>query len=156
MSNEKRVLDPCCGSRMMWFNKDHPEVVFGDIRTEEHVLCDGRTLSIQPDIEMDFTCMPFPDESFWLVAFDPPHLRSLGESSWMFKKYGVLGAEWQQVIRDGFNECMRVLKPNGTLIFKWNEVQISTREVLNAIDSEPLFGHTSGRHSKTTWMTFIK
>lgn len=40
----RRVLDPCCGSRMMWFDRQHPDAVFGDKRTEQHVLCDGRTL----------------------------------------------------------------------------------------------------------------
>ena len=32
------VLDPCCGSRMMWFDKQDPRVLFGDQRTESHVL----------------------------------------------------------------------------------------------------------------------
>lgn len=30
----KAVLDPCCGSRMWWFDKQHPGVVFGDRRAE--------------------------------------------------------------------------------------------------------------------------
>ena len=28
------VLDPCCGSRMMWFDKQDQRVLFGDQRTE--------------------------------------------------------------------------------------------------------------------------
>ena len=38
------VLDPCCGSRMMWFDKQDQRVLFGDQRTESHVLSDGRAL----------------------------------------------------------------------------------------------------------------
>lgn len=48
------VLDPASGSRMFYFDKADPRVTFGDIRTEDHVLCDGRALSIAPDVEMDF------------------------------------------------------------------------------------------------------
>lgn len=151
-----RILDACCGSKMFWFDKNNPEVIFADQRTESHILCDGRSLEICPDIEMDFTQMPFPDESFSLVVFDPPHLKSLGESSWMAKKYGVLPKAWEPVIKGGFNECMRVLKPNGTLIFKWNESQIKTNDVIKVIETTPLFGHISGRQSKTIWMTFLK
>lgn len=48
---------------------------------------------------------------------------------------------------------MRVLKKNGTLIFKWNEDQVPLSEVLEAIDYEPLFGN---RRSKTHWLVFMK
>lgn len=29
-----KILDPCCGSRMMYFDKQNPDVIFGDIRKE--------------------------------------------------------------------------------------------------------------------------
>ena len=82
----KPVLDPCCGSRMFWFDKENPHVVYGDIRKEQHELCDGRQLVIYPDMNLDFTDMPFDDESFHLVVFDPPHLERAGPKSWMAKK----------------------------------------------------------------------
>lgn len=157
MGNSDRViLDACCGSKMFWFDKDNPDVIFGDIRTENHTLCDGRSLSISPDIEMDFRDMPFQDESFFLVVFDPPHLKSLGVNSWMAKKYGVLSATWQDDIRRGFAECFRVLKSNGTLVFKWNEDQIKIKQVLDLCTVKPLFGHTSGKSGKTHWLVFMK
>lgn len=153
---DKLILDACCGSRMMWFDKENPNVIYGDIRHERHILCDGRILDICPDIKMDYRNMPFADETFYQVAFDPSHLNKLGKTSWMAKKYGVLGENWREDIKKGFDECMRVLKKNGTLIFKWNESQIKTSEVIKAIGTQPLFGHTSGRQSKTIWMTFMK
>lgn len=61
---EKKILDPCCGSKMMHFDKNHPDVMFTDIREENHVLCDGRSLEIKPDMIADITALPFPDESF--------------------------------------------------------------------------------------------
>lgn len=151
---DKPILDACCGSRMFWFDRKNPLAVFMDIRNEEHTLCDGRKLEVHPDIEADFTGMPFPDKSFKLVVFDPPHLKRLGEKSWMYKKYGKLPKDWQQVIRKGFDECMRVLDDYGTLVFKWNEDQIKAREVIEAVGKEPLFGHPT--KGKTIWMVFMK
>lgn len=63
---------------------------------------------------------------------------------------------WAGMIHDGFWECMRVLKPYGTLIFKWSEVQIPTRKVIDAIGVEPLFGNRSGKAANTHWMVFMK
>ena len=37
----QRVLDPCCGGRMMWFDRAHPDVVFGDRRTETLTVTDN-------------------------------------------------------------------------------------------------------------------
>ncbi len=125
---DQRVLDPCCGSRMFWFDKNNPDVLFGDKRSESHVLCDGRTLRIEPDMILDFTNLPFDDGSFNLVVFDPPHLKHAGEKSWLRAKYGVLDNTWQDDLRRGFSECFRVLSNNGTLVFKWNEIQIKTRD----------------------------
>lgn len=36
-----------------------------------------------------------------------------------------MASGWRQDIRQGFEECFRVLKPYGTLIFKWSEVQVT-------------------------------
>ena len=110
-----------------------------DNRKLEDVLCDGRKLEIKPDIIGDFRNIPFEDNSFYLVVFDPPHLLKIGETSYMAKKYRKLTEEWRQDIKQGFKECMRVLKQNGTLIFKWNEQQIKLKEILNIIDYKPLF-----------------
>ena len=152
-----KVLDVCCGSRMFWFDKQNPNAVFGDIRSESHILCDGRSLEINPDIELDFTNLhQFEDEQFQLVVFDPPHLDKLGKNSWMAKKYGVLTPTWQTDIAAGFDECFRVLKNNGVLIFKWNETQIKTKEILALTDAKPLFGHISGKRANTHWVTFMK
>lgn len=82
----KRILDACCGSRMCWFDKNNPEALFMDIRQETTTLCDGRTLEVRPDVVGDFRKMPFDNESFHIVLFDPPHLKNLGKSSWMAKK----------------------------------------------------------------------
>ncbi|MDN4481867.1 class I SAM-dependent methyltransferase [Demequina muriae] len=153
----KTILDPCCGSRMFWFDRNHPSVVYGDIRTEQRTLCDGRTLSIFPDVPLDFRSLPYEDGAFKLVVFDPPHLRKAGEVSWMRAKYGALDADtWRDDLRAGFAECFRVLANDGVLIFKWNETQIKVREVLALTDQKPLFGHPSGKKGGTHWICFMK
>lgn len=152
----KHILDCCCGSRMFWFDKNNPAVLFADIREVATKLCDSRELVIKPDIVADFRNMPFDDSVFKMVVFDPPHLHKLGQHSWMAQKYGVLLPTWETDIKAGFEECMRVLQPFGTLIFKWNEEQISTSKVLQIIGIEPLFGHPSGKHGRTKWMAFMK
>lgn len=152
----KIILDACCGSRMFWFDKKNPNVLFQDIRNEDHVLCDGRTLNVNPDQIGDFTQMDnFKDNSFKLVVFDPPHMNKLGKGSWMAKKYGVLNPTWEQDLKNGFDECIRVLDVYGTLIFKWNEDQIPVKRIIEIFGTEPLFGHPT-RHSKTVWMCFMK
>lgn len=149
-----KILDACCGSRMFWFDKQHRDVTFMDIREEDTTLCDGRKLIVEPDVVADFRDMPFDDESFYMVVFDPPHLVRAGENSWLTKKYGKLNeATWRMDLMQGFDECMRVLKPNGTLIFKWNEDQISLNEVLDCFVQQPLFGD---KRSKTHWLVFMK
>lgn len=153
---KKVILDPCSGSRMFWFDKSNPNTVFGDIRREEHILCDGRVLQINPDIQMDFTAMPFENQSFHLVVFDPPHLKGAGKNGWQAKKYGSLNADWRELLKCGVDECFRVLKDHGVLIFKWNEQSFKVSEVISAIGREPLFGHRTMQNNKTIWMTFMK
>lgn len=141
---------------MFWFDKNNPNVLFADIRKESHVLCDGRKLEINPDIIQDYTNMMFEDESFWHIIFDPSHLVSGGDNSWIVLKYGKLPKNWQDQIKKGFDECWRVLKTNGTLNFKWNEDQILVSEIIKTIGQQPLYGHKSGKNSKTHWLTFVK
>lgn len=153
----KPILDACCGSRMFWFNKEHPRALFMDIRkTGKIKASDGRSINVSPDIVADFREMPFPSETFHLVVFDPPHLRGAGKNGWMAQKYGSLGSDWKDLIGRGFKECMRVLKPSGTLIFKWNEHSIKVSDLIKVLGQEPLFGHKTLQSSKTIWMAFMK
>jgi len=155
----KKILDVCCGSRMFWFDKKNPNVIFNDIRKESHILCDGRELHINPETMMSFTDLNLIDSgSKKLVVFDPPHLLSkkAGINGWMRKKYGALNEDWQDDISKGFSECFRVLEDDGVLIFKWSEIQIKTSEILKLTEHKPLFGHKSGKKSNTHWICFMK
>ena len=58
---KKPVLDVCCGSRMWWFNKENPDVLYMDYRKETCIYKDKtaktglRKVVIAPDILGDFT-----------------------------------------------------------------------------------------------------
>ncbi|WP_430598519.1 class I SAM-dependent methyltransferase [Enterococcus sp. AZ177] len=139
---------------MFWYDKQNKDVLYMDNRQLDDTLCDGRSLKVEPDVVADFRFMPFDDNSFYHVVFDPPHLIKVGENSWLAKKYGKLDeSNWKSDIKQGFDECMRVLKTNGTLVFKWNEDQIKLAEILKVIDYEPLYGN---KRAKTHWIVFMK
>lgn len=151
------VLDVCCGSRMFWFDKTDKRAVFIDNRLEDTTSSGGRRVVISPDFVADFRELPFPDQTFSHVVFDPPHFRpSKGKSGNMTTQYGLLSANWHEDFRRAFEECFRVLKPAGTLIFKWCETDFSLREVLSLTQEKPLYGHRSGKQAKTHWVAFIK
>lgn len=158
------ILDACCGSRMMWFDRGNHDVLYVDnrretveVRDRSHGRIDGtRKVVIDPDQLVDFRNMPYPDESFRLVVFDPPHLIRAGPKSWLAAKYGKLGHEWKNDLARGFDECFRVLKQDGVLVFKWNETQVPVADVLSVATHPPLFGHRSGRKAMTHWYIFMK
>lgn len=156
------VLDACCGSRMFWFDKGDQRAVFVDKRQESHTLADSsvrsgsRKLEVNPDMLANFTALPFDDGSFALVVFDPPHLVKAGKNGWQAKKYGKLEGDWRDMLRRGFSECFRVLKPEGTLIFKWNEHEVPVSQILALTHERPLVGQRCGKSAKTHWMVFMK
>lgn len=146
----------------MWFNKSDPRAIFFDRREESLEIPpgaawpNGTTLHVKPDVKGSFTAMPFPDESFALVVFDPPHMEKLGEDTNLGKFYGKLFGDWECDLAKGFEECFRVLKHNGVLIFKWCSIEIPLSRVIALAPCQPLFGHTTGNHARTHWMTFLK
>ena len=77
-------------------------------------------------------------------------------NGWQHIKYGGLALGWQDMLSKGFAECFRVLKPSGTLIFKWNETDIKLSDILKLTDQKPVLGHKSGKRSNTHWVLFVK
>ena len=158
METNKFILDACCGGRCFWFNKEHPNTLYIDNRIRERGHDEHRpNHTIKPMIVMDFRNLDLPDKSFKLVVFDPPHIIAKPDSFRMVKQYGNLNKDtWKDDIKQGFDECWRVLDDYGTLIFKWNEVSIKKKEILEVIQKEPLFGHPNGSKIPTHWFCFMK
>ena len=158
------VLDACCGTRMFWFDKQDKRALFADKRQGTRIIdvgtpgTIGRTPKVvAPDVLQDFTAMNLPDNTFWHVVFDPPHFhKGAGATGRIAFDFGLLPGNWRDMLRDGFTECFRVLKPHGTLIFKWCEAEIPLREVLALTPEKPLYGHRSGKKAQTHWIAFMK
>ena len=149
--NNKFILDACCGGRMMWVNKQHPNALYIDIREEDkgHIAAVPNH-SVKPDLVMDFRNMHLPDKKFKLVVWDVPHLLRAGNGIFA-KKFGKLN----------FNECWRVLEDYGILLFKWNNHDIKVKQILQLLPQKPLFQNiTSGsglkKTSQTYWFCFMK
>lgn len=154
------VLDACCGARMFWFDKADARAVFVDRRRETFVQvrkdCGNKIKTVDPDILCDFVNLPFADNTFAQVVFDPPHVirnEALGNIT---KLYGCLNGDWKEMLRLGFAECFRVLRHEGTLIFKWTETQIPIQTILALTPEKPLFGHRVGARARTHWVSFLK
>lgn len=157
---DKIVLDACCGPRMFWFERADPRAVFVDVRRETHTAADfsitngERQIVVDPDIIAN--SLPFDDESFALVVFDPIFLEQPAICSLAGDVRCKLIGDWQDMLRHGFDECFRVLRPDGVLIFKWSETQFPVSQILALAPECPLFGQRCGKTSKTHWIVFMK
>ena len=129
-----KILDPACGSKMFWFDKNEPHTTYTDIRKETLTMKDRkytRKIIVNPDKVANFTDLPFDDKEFNLIVFDPPHLNKVGANSWLAKKYGQLDRNsWSTDIEKGFKELWRVLANDGVLLFKWSDNQISFKDII--------------------------
>lgn len=74
----------------------------------------------------------------------------------MAKKYGKLEGDWRAELTKGFAECFRVLKPEGTLVFKWNENEVPVSQILALTPEKPLFGNRGGKNMQSHWVVFMK
>jgi SAM-dependent methyltransferase len=153
------VLDACCGGRAFWFDRKDARALFMDKRQGVFPIVRKTPRSpviVKPDWCGSFTAMPFPPGTFDHIIFDPPHLVGPNATGNIRKTYGSLGNGWREELRGGFAECFRVLRPGGTLIFKWSEYDVPVSEVLALTPEKPLYGHRSGKQARTHWVAFIK
>lgn len=146
---------------MWWWDKSHPLAVYMDKREAPKGAVgevSGRpewnpAWECSPDVLADFRAMPFDNESFNLVVFDPPHVRG-NPTGINGLKYGALPPETEQDdLRRGFAECWRVLAPGGTLVFKWAG---PLKRVEPHFPATPIVGTRSPRGGQTRWIIFYK
>jgi SAM-dependent methyltransferase len=150
---------------MWWWNKEHPLAIYMDKHrvprgsSEMLVTNEGKRhaspgWACEPDVVGDFRAMPFADETFQMVTFDPPHnvrTEALGVNGLM---YGALHPDTEQEdLRRGFAECWRVLAPGGTLVFKWAG---KIERVKPHFPATPIVGTRVPRGLQTWWLVFYK
>lgn len=143
------ILDATAGYRMMWFNKQRPDTVYMDLKRDVH-----------PDIMGDFCHLPFRDDVFDIVVFDPPHT-SAGKGGIFYQRFGALRAsKFAPIIYRASRELFRVLKAKGVLLFKWNTHDYSLKRAIGLFPYPPLFGqklsYKTVSGSSTYWATFQK
>jgi len=145
-----RILDLSAGKRSIWFDRLYKDTVFVDIRPEVH-----------PTVVADTTELPFANEFFDFIVFDPPHVTH-GPGSTMAQYYGAFPAE---VIRDivklSAKEAFRVAKDDSFMAFKWNDHDVKLQRILQLMEGwEPLFGQkVAGRdkhRSGSYWVLLRK
>jgi hypothetical protein len=158
------ILDATCGGRTIWLpeHKQNDQTVYSDKRVREPGFHgqEGRTYAVNPNVKADTRDLPYQDESFSLIVFDPPHVtRQDGMqnlSGHVQKKYGALCAEtWQHDLQESFTELFRVLEPSGTLIFKFADNSKSFSDVLDCAPKQPLFGTTTVKTSTVETRMFV-
>lgn len=143
------ILDATAGNRANWTNKNPKDVIFLDIEKQ---------LEKKPTIFADNTQTPFLNSSFDTVYYDPPydwnkktHFFSFPNKT-LFYKYGKYGTSdetckhgWTYYGIDRYKnkssllnhiykaqkEFQRILKEDGILIFKWNEMAILLRRIMS-------------------------
>jgi len=171
----KPILDVTAGNRAIWQTptKKPPNVVFLDMDKE---------LSIPPDILGVWEYLPFRDDVFSCIIFDPPHIigtpppwfndsgmhktrlekgiKSVGMSYKSFKRKNQLISSFHKSQK----EFSRV---SNRLCFKWNENSLTIWKVkplfknwieIYRLHLKPRMGRRSWLpHSKNTyWVTFIR
>jgi SAM-dependent methyltransferase len=156
----REILDACCGGRMWWWDKNHPLAIYMDVREAPRGTRENRpNWCVEPDITADFRAIPFDDDTFRLVLFDPPHIIRNELLGNIGKQYGALPRTTEQdTLRQGLTECWRVLAPGGTLIFKWSGEPARVRPHFPAV---PIVGtraavRRAGGALPTSWFVFYK
>ena len=138
---QKKILDVTCGGRSIWFNKTHPLALFCDRREEEYEQLFGkgqpatRHIKVHPDMIADFTDLPFEDDTFHLVVFDPPHIISeKGNNRWLTKAYGYYTSK---------EEALQSVSGGGTRMYA------SAETLRNTCDEMGRNIHTDSRNNQS-------
>jgi len=170
MTEQPLILDATSSFRRMWLDKENPWTVFMDLRSNTKIHEDWKANMIQKHrdtnigfakltVQADFSHLPFKDNTFPHINFDPPQLIHLGKTSIYYKQFGCLEADtWRQVLGQAAKELCRVLAIGGTMNVKWADRDIPDEDILKLFPLKHLYGQVGahGTSSKTSWFTFMK
>jgi hypothetical protein len=127
----------------MWKKKDSENIIYLDNQLR---------LQIPPTIFADNTKTPFKDNTFDTIFYDPPHRWAWEGSYFSFPNVEEAKEIWgdkggvityygwdifktrEDLIRhlyNASNEFYRILKDDGLLWLKWNEIEINISQVLS-------------------------
>ena len=146
-------LDATAGYRMMWKNKNPPHWIFMDKKIE-----------VRPDIQAVWEYLPFRNNVFNCVLFDPPHIVLWGTGTpkiaenfggWPYKR-DILPSIFKSI-----KEFARVSK---RLVFKWCDTRDGStwwklQSVFRGIWDIVLERKQTNKgmgYGKTWWVSFIR
>jgi hypothetical protein len=139
-----KIIDLTAGNRAIWFNKNHPDCTYVDIRS-----------SVLPDIMGDSGFLGMRN-GYELVVFDPPHVNG-GRNGNISRDYGHHTAnEIREIIKSLAKEAHRITLPSALMAFKWNDHDQKLNTVLSLMADwwEPLFGHVTSIRTKHVCQTY--
>lgn len=165
------ILDATAGNQTMWAKKHVDNIIYIDRELE---------LERRPTIFADNTNTPFLDNTFDSIFYDPPHsVAKRGHyhtyprrskeyiEKWHdnaipryygWDKYANISQLMRHVHLAGV-EFRRILKPDGLLWLKWNEMRLPLFRVMSALSSWSTLmrlyikspSQTAGKH-QTFWL----
>jgi len=151
------ILDSTCGYKIMWRSAKNPyrlyckiPDVFIDIRKE-----------VKPTMLADLKHLPFKNNIFELIFFDPPHTQ-LGKNSIMLNHYGTLTtSQFNLLVIYANSEFDRCLKENGKVIVKLcdrnNRINMLNRSFKNfRLIKTQLSLESKDKYYKTYWFEYKK
>jgi hypothetical protein len=157
------ILDATAGNRHIWGKNKYPEgVVFFDKETN---------LKIPADVIGTWDKLPFPDNSFDCIIFDPPHVTHFSETSIHLnpKEDGkVWGCWWggfkgkNHMVREIYKAQREFSRVSSRLCLKWNDNGVGVDPILTLFDRWKLVwlqryrsNHYQGK-SSTFWVKLVR
>ena len=169
------ILDATAGNRTMWTTKDSENIIYIDRQTE---------LQRKPTLFCDNTQTPFKDKTFDTIFYDPPHQWGQKKHFYCFPKWTE---EYYNIYKDtavpryygwdiyktrselivhiykAKDEFYRILKDDGLLWLKWNEMSIPLSKILALFNRWDILlqlyikspSQTHGKH-QTYWVCMQK
>jgi hypothetical protein len=142
------ILDAGCANRCMWRYKNNPNIIFLDRQ---------KKLERKPDIYASNTNLPFKNDTFDTVFYDPPHAWNIPTHPfYSYPNNTELHAKYPDMKQRGFapsyygielyktreelvkyiyeaeKELYRVLKSDGVMWLRWSNLKtMSEKQALN-------------------------
>ena len=155
------ILDVTAGNRHLWKNKNPDQVIFLDEEIR---------LRIPPHIFSVWRYLPFRDNSFDCIIFDPPHVFSLTSQFNKDPKAKPHGQKkipgWYGAFKSRIDALTQIFHAQKEfsrvaprMCFKWNEASLSLWNVIGLFDCWKVQFKVPAKHLrsvKTWWVKFIR
>ena len=140
-----KILDLSAGTRAAWFDKNHQDAIYVDIRSK-----------VRPTLVADARALPMSANGFNLIVFDPPHVNG-GKHGNISRDYGHhTTVEIRDLIKQVAKEAHRVSCADALMAFKWNDHDQKLPTILTLLAPywRPLFGHVTSIRKKHVCQTY--